>query len=128
MLLEVLISILLFSMGMLGTVAMQAVSIRNNSDAKYRVDASFLANALIGRMWTDDRSPAALLAKYGTNGTNGTDAAGYATWLADVRSRLPGVTENPPSVLVTTVAGPAPPATSKSLVTATVNWQRLVKR
>jgi type IV pilus assembly protein PilV len=118
MLIEVLISILLFSMGMLGTVAMQATAMRNNSDAKYRVDASFLANALIGRMWTDDRTPASLQTKYGS-----TDGSGYTAWLAQVQAQLPGVTANPPTVLVTTVAGSSPPATSKSLVTTTVKWQ-----
>ena len=78
MLLEVLISILLLSGGIIGAIGMQAVSVRHNSNAKYRIDASFLVNALIARMWTDDRTPATLQTKYG-GGTGGTDGAEYTT-------------------------------------------------
>ena len=53
MLLEALIALLIFSFGILGIVGLQAASIRNGSEAKYRTDASFLANELIGQMWTD---------------------------------------------------------------------------
>lgn len=53
MLLEALIAILIFSFGILGIVGLQAASIKNGSEAKYRSDASFLANELIGMMWAD---------------------------------------------------------------------------
>jgi type IV pilus assembly protein PilV len=53
MLLEVLIAILIFSFGILSIVGLQAVSIKGASEAKYRSDASFLANELIGQMWMD---------------------------------------------------------------------------
>ncbi|MBK8385246.1 MAG: hypothetical protein IPL11_06065 [Candidatus Accumulibacter sp.] len=51
MLLEALIGILIFSLGILSLVALQATSIQLTSDAKYRTDASLLANRLIGQMW-----------------------------------------------------------------------------
>jgi type IV pilus assembly protein PilV len=53
MLLEALIAILIFSFGILGIVGLQAASIKSASEAKFRTDASFLANELIGRMWSD---------------------------------------------------------------------------
>lgn len=53
MLLEALIAILIFSFGILAIVGLQAASIKNGSDAKFRTDASFLANELIGQMWAD---------------------------------------------------------------------------
>jgi type IV pilus assembly protein PilV len=53
MLLEVLIAILIFSFGILAIVGLQAVSIKNGSQAKYRTAASFLANEMIGQMWAD---------------------------------------------------------------------------
>jgi type IV pilus assembly protein PilV len=52
-LLEGLIAILIFSFGVLAMVGMQAASVRHTTDAKYRVDASFLANQSIGQMWAD---------------------------------------------------------------------------
>lgn len=52
-LLEGMIAILIFSFGILAIVGLQAASIRHTTDAKYRVDASFLANQSIGMMWAD---------------------------------------------------------------------------
>jgi type IV pilus assembly protein PilV len=52
-LLEALVGMLIFSIGILALVAMQAESIRNTSEARYRNDASYLANQIIGRMWAD---------------------------------------------------------------------------
>ncbi len=52
-LVEVLVAVLLFSIGILAVVGMQAFSVRAVTDAKYRADASFLANQAIGRLWGD---------------------------------------------------------------------------
>lgn len=53
MLLEALIGILIFSMGILAVVGLQGASVRATTDAKNRVEASFLANQAIGKMWVD---------------------------------------------------------------------------
>jgi len=50
-LLEALIAILIFAFGVLALVGLQASSINNVLDAKYRADASFVANEIIGKMW-----------------------------------------------------------------------------
>jgi type IV pilus assembly protein PilV len=50
-LLEAMISILIFSIGILAMVGMQATAINNVSDAKYRADAGFFADQIIGTMW-----------------------------------------------------------------------------
>ena len=52
-LLEAMIAILLFSIGVLAVVGLQAAMIRNTSDAKYRADASYIAQQRIGTMWAD---------------------------------------------------------------------------
>ena len=52
-LIEALIAILIFSMGILALVGLQAAMIKNTSDNKYRADASFIAQERIGRMWAD---------------------------------------------------------------------------
>ena len=56
MLLEALIAILVFSLGILSLVALQATSIKLVGDAKYRTDATLLANRLIGQMWVSGGS------------------------------------------------------------------------
>jgi len=68
MLLEALIAILIFSMGILALVGLQAVSIKNTAEAKYRADAAFLANQIIGQMWSDNTTN---LAGYAHNPTTG---------------------------------------------------------
>lgn len=52
-LIEALVSVLIFSMGILALVGLQGAMIKNNSDAKYRADASFIAQERLGLMWTD---------------------------------------------------------------------------
>lgn len=114
MLLEALISILIFSIGVLAIVALQAVSIKNTGDAKYRSDAGLLANQLIGQMWVSNRAPAALQGQFASPG-----GAAYIAWLADVNAALPGAVATPPTVTVTPVAATVTPS---SIVTITIFW------
>jgi type IV pilus assembly protein PilV len=104
-LLEGLIAILIFSFGILALVGMQAAAIKSTSEAKYRTDASFLANQLVGQMWADNRTT--MQTNYQTGG--GT----YTTWKTQVESALPGAATNPPTV----VFG------ANNQVTITVRWQ-----
>ena len=59
-LLEALIGILIFSIGILALVAMQAASINTAADAQYRVEAVNAANQILSQMWVnlDRTSPA----------------------------------------------------------------------
>lgn len=52
-LLEGLLAILIFSIGILGLVGLQGASIRNTTLAKMRIDASLIADARIGQAWVD---------------------------------------------------------------------------
>lgn len=52
-LLEALISILIFSLGVIAIMGLQAASMKNTAESKFRADASFLANQIIGQMWVD---------------------------------------------------------------------------
>jgi type IV pilus assembly protein PilV len=108
-LLEALIGILLFSIGILGLVAMQAVAIKQMADAKYRSDASFLANRIIGQMWGNRTN----LASYNYNGS-GTPPAAIASWVTDVQNTLPGATPTT-NLPVVQVAG--------NQVTISIFWQ-----
>ena len=133
MLIEVLIAVLIFSMGILGIVGLQASAVKASTDAKYRSEAGLLANELIGRMWVSDRSQATLQTAFSspggvaytawawegsTSGTSATPAPGT------VLQTLPGTQANPPVVVITPVPSPvgstSPPG---SLVTITIFWK-----
>jgi len=53
MLLEALIAIVIFSMGILALVGLQGTMLSNTSNTKYRADASYVAQQRIGQMWAD---------------------------------------------------------------------------
>ncbi len=124
MLIEALVAILIFSMGVIAMMGLQAASVKLSSDAKYRSDANLLANELIGQMWASDRTPATLITNF--QGGAGANGAIYNNWVADVAAALPGVNgvaANQPIVTVTQVP-PTPPATSTSdQVTITIFWK-----
>ena len=84
-LLEALVGILIFSIGILALMGLQAQSIRNTVEAKYRNEAAYLANQIIGHMWVDDR---ANLASFDTGG--GANPKMVA-WRAQVANTLPRV-------------------------------------
>jgi type IV pilus assembly protein PilV len=52
-LLEALIAIAIFAMGILALVGLQATMLQNTTDSKYRADASYIAQQQIGRIWAD---------------------------------------------------------------------------
>ena len=53
MLLEVLVALLIFSIGVLGIVGLQASMTKAQTGSKFRADAAFLAQRLVGGMWSD---------------------------------------------------------------------------
>ena len=52
-LLEALVAVLLFSLGVLALVGLQGAMVKNTSDSKFRAEASYLAQQRIGMMWAD---------------------------------------------------------------------------
>src|SRR5208283_5915235 len=52
-LLEALIGILIFALGVLGIVGLQAASLRTTTDNSLRAEAVFAATQLVGQMWAD---------------------------------------------------------------------------
>jgi len=48
---EAMIAILIFSVGVLGIVGMQANMVKNTSESKFRADASYIAQQQIGSLW-----------------------------------------------------------------------------
>lgn len=93
-LIEALVSILIFSIGVLALIALQVISVRQSSNAKYRSEAALLVNQLIGEMWVTDRVTTTLQANYNTGG------AQYNAWAAAVQAQLPVGAASAPSVVV----------------------------
>jgi type IV pilus assembly protein PilV len=60
-LLEAMIAILIFSMGVLAIVGLQAAMIKNTADSKSRAEASYIAQQRIGLMWSDPGNLASYL-------------------------------------------------------------------
>lgn len=92
-LIEAMVAIVIFSMGILALVGLQGAMIKNTSDLKYRADASFIAQQRLGVMWADPNN----LATYNENAT-------------DISNQLPSGTR---TVVVQ----------ARGLVTITVTWQ-----
>ena len=119
-LLEALLGLLIFSVGILGLVALQVVGVKATADAKYRANASMLANQIIGQMWGDKQN---LMAYSQTSGGGGAcNATGtpstYApvlAWLTDVGNDLPDAT---PAMQTIGISGIA-----NNIVTVTVCWK-----
>ena len=56
-LLESLIAILIFSFGVLALAGLQASLIKNTDEAKYRAEASFIAQDKISEIWIGGQAP-----------------------------------------------------------------------
>jgi type IV pilus assembly protein PilV len=122
MLIEVLCSLLIFAIGILAMVGLQAVSVQQSTAARYRAIAATQANDLISRMWVSDRTAATLQASFASSSSSTTNT-GYASWYAAVQAcGLPKVSAQPPTVTFTTVVGGGSSATSSSLATITIYW------
>ena len=55
-LIEALIALLIFSMGLIALVGMQAAMISNTTGSKYRADASYLVQQRLGEIWADPKN------------------------------------------------------------------------
>lgn len=130
MLLEVLIALLVFSVGVLGLVGLQASAMQQSTQSRYRTEAMLLANDLTGQMWVAaSRAPAALSAEFGSVA----GGPSYLAWKARVANTLPGASALAQDVVITSVAplnaivnGASAPATGllpTAQVTVTLRWK-----
>jgi type IV pilus assembly protein PilV len=125
MLVEALVAILVFSLGILGVVGMQARSVQMMTDATFRAQAAQHASELIAEMWT--ANPSALAALYASSPAG----VRYEQWRLRIQSgatALPGAASLPPEVTVQTaqIAYPVTLAVGNQTatrITVTVRWQ-----
>ena len=111
--LEALMAILIFSIGILAIIGLQAASISNSTAAKYRMQASLLANQVIGQMWVSDKTN--LVTNFSSpNGAN------YLAWASSVSDTLPGLHTSP--LYLPTITFASGTATGNT-ATITVFWR-----
>lgn len=114
MLLEVLVALLIFAVGVLGIVGLQASMTKAQTGSKFRADAAFLAQRLVGNMWSDRSG----LNNYDTAGGCGSHAR-CSQWVSEVASLLP---QGAATVNVTTLGTDALGTVIAAEVTITINW------
>lgn len=105
-LIEVLVAVVIFSLGVIGLVRMQATAVRLSTDARQRAEATFLADQLLARMLISDPATASTFAHRpdGTvaclpSGAPSTNAA-VVDWLAQVSAAFPRVSQDAQQVVV----------------------------
>ena len=103
LLIEVLVALLIFSFGLLALLGVQTFAITDAMHGKYRTDASYLANSIIGRMMVDKANIANYASNAATVSTNKTN------WDTEVANSLPNATTS------ITISGTA--------VTVIVSWR-----
>ncbi len=105
-LIEGLVAILIFSVGVLALMGMQSVAIKNASQAKYRNEAALLANQILSQMMVDQVNIA--------NYVDGGSAPARTAWDTQVAELLPNG-----SAVITYVDTAATPR----FVTITLSWR-----
>jgi type IV pilus assembly protein PilV len=110
MLLEALVGILIFSIGILAMLGMQAVGMRNTIDSKYRSEAAYLANQIVGTMWVDRAN----IASYDDAGAGN---ARRTAWVSKVVATLPQDPADP------TITAPSISIAGRQ-ATIIVRWER----
>jgi type IV pilus assembly protein PilV len=112
MLIEALLAILIFSIGILAVVGMQGIAIKNVGESKIRNDANFLAGELLSQMWADNGN--ITTGNYNYAGSGGAPGR-IAPWVARVTGKMPGGLG--PIVTLTN------PSAQGASVQITIRWQ-----
>ena len=122
---EVLVSLLVFSLGVLALVQIQGSAVRLSTDARDRAVATFLADQLLARMLISDPLTATSFAHKPGGSTACTPTGAASTnavvtgWLAEVAQQLPNATADAQQI---SVVPPSPPEVT-ARVTVTLCWQ-----
>jgi type IV pilus assembly protein PilV len=125
MLIEALIAILIFSIGILAAVGMQSVALKNVTESRSRSEAAFLAGELLAQMWMDQNINASQVNTSNVTGINynypgtGTIPPRLVGWVSRVNQKLPGSTQAGvmPTVTITNATS------SGATVTIQIFWQ-----
>jgi type IV pilus assembly protein PilV len=119
-LIEALLGILIFSIGILALIGMQSVAVKNTTDARYRTEAAYLANSILSQIRLDMGN----VVFYDDSNTG--VYAPRSSWRNQVEALLPGIkiasAQRVPQIAIVpgpTYAGDTDPP---SRVTVTIRW------
>jgi type IV pilus assembly protein PilV len=109
-LLEGLLAILLFSIGLLSLLMLLSATLIESSNARYRIEASLLISDLVSHMWIGDHSLNGLKTRFAD-----TTSKDYQSWFTSVSNRFPGVSAklNAPQITIDDARN----------VTVNIRWQ-----
>jgi type IV pilus assembly protein PilV len=116
-LLEALVGILIFSLGVLGIVGLQAAALRTTTDNSLRAEAVFAATQLMGQMWADVQGNLV------TNYSSAPAGAAYTAWATELKSAQVGAWFQDPTVDFANAACNAAPSPTSSSVFIQIFWQ-----
>lgn len=119
-LIEALLGILIFSIGILALIGMQSVAVKNTIDARYRTEAAYLASQIMSQIRLD----------FGNKDSYADSNAGvYAlrtAWRNQVEATLPGIkiasTQRVPSISIAPGPTYAADTDPPSQITVIVLW------
>lgn len=118
--LEVLVAVLIFAMGILGLMKLQATAVKMSSEARQRAEAALLAEQLLARILLSDRTTIASFQHRADSGAGTCAPSGTAStnavmtdWLAQVVATFPRARAADQQVIVT----------GNDLVTITLCWK-----
>jgi type IV pilus assembly protein PilV len=109
-LIEVLVSLLVFSLGVLAMVGLQASAVRMSTDARDRGTATFMADQLLGRLLIANKDDAINFRHnpVGASCSPTSDASTHPVitqWLSEVRRHLPNATDAKQQIKVDPATG-----------------------
>jgi type IV pilus assembly protein PilV len=102
---EVMVALVIFSLGLLGLVNLQATAVRLATDARDRTTATFLADQLVARLLIADPATAPTFAHRPVGDTSCAPSGAASThptvvgWLTEVAQQLPNAAETTQQVL-----------------------------
>lgn len=115
---EALVSMLLFSLGVLAMVGVHGSMVRAQTDAKVRADAAYLASEVTGKMWADLQN----FSRF--SGSGCAEQSQCREWQTKVASMLPGGSgsvsvDTATNDVVVTIGWQSPDQTTHQYVTHT---------
>jgi len=95
-LLDALVSIAIFGLGITGLAGLQATLLAHNTQSSHRVQAAAFANSLVGIALADTANLSCYAATSGCHST--VASAALASWRQEVVAGLPGAADAPPQL------------------------------